>query len=104
MVLGPGGHAPQDRRPRIIAAGTRLPGTAARRVHPRLGRRRVRSDGGGGVTAAGRCGTKRRLLIRRIASVVVLTVTITGLAWAGLSAGVLAGFQQRATDSLFPAA
>jgi adenylate cyclase len=35
---------------------------------------------------------------------VILTVTITGLAWAGLSGGVFAGFQRRAPDALLPGA
>ena len=47
---------------------------------------------------------KRRLLVRRLVSVLVLTVVVTGVAWIGLSAGFLVGFQNRATDSLFPAA
>ncbi len=48
--------------------------------------------------------TKRRLLIRRIISIVALTVAVTGLAAIGLSADVFAGFQRRATDALFPSA
>ena len=51
-----------------------------------------------------RCTTNRRLLIRRIISITVLTLVVTGLAAIGLSADVFAGFQRRATDSLFPAA
>jgi adenylate cyclase len=42
--------------------------------------------------------------VRRLVSVVLLTLAITGVAWVGLSAGVFAGFQRRATDNLFPAA
>ncbi len=47
---------------------------------------------------------KRRLLIRRIVSIAVLTLVVTGLAAVGLNADVFAGFQRRATDSLFPSA
>jgi len=47
---------------------------------------------------------KRRLLLRRLVSVLVLTILVTGIAWIGLSVGFLVGFQNRATDSLFPAA
>ena len=47
---------------------------------------------------------KRRVLIRRLVSVLVLTVVVTGVAWAALSAEVGAGFQRRATDALFPGA
>ena len=47
---------------------------------------------------------KRRLLLRRLLSVLVLTLLATGVAWIGLSAGFLLGFQHRATDALFPAA
>ena len=42
------------------------------------------------------------MLVRRLASVAALTAIVTGLAWAGLSAGLFAGFQRRASDSLFP--
>jgi adenylate cyclase len=44
------------------------------------------------------------VLIRRIVSIVALTVSVTALAAIGLNAEVFAGFQRRATDSLFPAA
>jgi adenylate cyclase len=44
------------------------------------------------------------VLVRRLLSVLALTVVITGLAAIGLSNSVFAGFQRRATDSLFPAA
>jgi adenylate cyclase len=37
-------------------------------------------------------------------SIAVLTLAVTGLAAIGLNADVFAGFQRRATDSLFPAA
>ena len=47
---------------------------------------------------------KRRLLIRRIVSIAVLTLVVTGLAAVGLNAEVFAGFQRRATDALFPSA
>ncbi|MEX1006573.1 MAG: adenylate/guanylate cyclase domain-containing protein [Acidimicrobiia bacterium] len=47
---------------------------------------------------------KRHVLIRRLVSVLLLTVVVTGIAWAGLSAEVLGGFQRRATDALFPGA
>jgi adenylate cyclase len=43
-------------------------------------------------------------MIRRIVSIVALTVIVTGLAAIGLNADVFAGFQRRATDFLFPAA
>ena len=48
--------------------------------------------------------TKRRLLVRRLLSVLALTLVVTGLAAIGLNNEVFAGFQRRATDSLFPAA
>ncbi len=44
------------------------------------------------------------MLVRRLVSVAILTLTVTGLAWAGLSANAFRGFQQRATDALFPSA
>ena len=47
---------------------------------------------------------KRRVLIRRLVSILLLTVVITAIAWAGLSAEVFGGFQRRATDALFPGA
>jgi adenylate cyclase len=47
---------------------------------------------------------KRRVLIRRFVSILLLTVVITAIAWAGLSAEVFGGFQRRATDALFPGA
>jgi len=47
---------------------------------------------------------KRRLLVRRLVSVGILTVFVILGAWAGLSLGLLSGFQSRATDALFPAA
>ena len=47
---------------------------------------------------------KRRVLLRRLVSVLLLTVAVTGVAWAGLSAEVFRGFQRRATDALFPGA
>ena len=34
----------------------------------------------------------------------LLTLVVTGVAWVGLSSGMFAGFQRRATDALFPAA
>jgi hypothetical protein len=43
---------------------------------------------------------KRRVLIRRLVSVLLLTVAVTGIAWVGLSAQVFGGFQRRATDAL----
>ena len=46
----------------------------------------------------------RRVLIRRLVSIILLTVVVTGIAWAGLSAEVFGGFQRRATDALFPGA
>lgn len=47
---------------------------------------------------------KRRLLLRRLLTVAVITVGVTLGAWGALSAGMFAGFQNRATDALFPAA
>ena len=44
----------------------------------------------------------RRVLIRRLVSILLLTVVVTGIAWVGLSAEVFGGFQRRATDALFP--
>ena len=46
----------------------------------------------------------RRVLIRRVVSILLLTVVVTGVAWVGLSAEVFGGFQRRATDALFPGA
>jgi adenylate cyclase len=46
----------------------------------------------------------RRLLIRRVISIVSLTVAVTILAAIGLSGQVFGGFQRRATDALFPSA
>jgi len=48
--------------------------------------------------------TNRRVLVRRLLSVLALTLVVTGLAAIGLNNSVFAGFQRRATDSLFPAA
>ena len=42
--------------------------------------------------------------MRRLISVALLTLVVTGIAWVGLSAGMFAGFQRRATDALFPSA
>jgi len=39
-----------------------------------------------------------------VLAVVAVTLIVTGLAWAGIAAGVFAGFQRRATDALFPSA
>ena len=47
---------------------------------------------------------KRRVLIRRLVSILLLTVVVTAVAWVGLSAEVFGGFQRRATDALFPGA
>jgi adenylate cyclase len=44
------------------------------------------------------------VLIRRLVSILLLTVVITAIAWAGLSGEVFGGFQRRATDALFPGA
>jgi adenylate cyclase len=44
------------------------------------------------------------VLVRRLLSVLALTLVVTGLAAIGLNNSVFAGFQRRATDSLFPAA
>jgi adenylate cyclase len=44
------------------------------------------------------------VLVRRLVSVAVLTFVVTGIAWAGISADLFAGFQRRATDALFPSA
>jgi adenylate cyclase len=43
-------------------------------------------------------------VIRRVLSVVALTLVVTAMAAVGLRAEVFAGFQRRATDSLFPSA
>jgi adenylate cyclase len=42
--------------------------------------------------------------VRRLVSVGLLTLVVTGLAWLGLDNGVFFGFQQRATDALLPSA
>jgi adenylate cyclase len=47
---------------------------------------------------------KRRLVIRRIVSILALTISVTAIAAIGLSNEVFAGFQRRASDALFPAA
>jgi adenylate cyclase len=44
------------------------------------------------------------VVIRRIVSILALTVSLTALAAIGLNAEVFGGFQRRATDALFPAA
>ncbi len=44
------------------------------------------------------------MVIRRIVSIVALTVSVTALAAIGLSGEVFGGFQRRATDALFPSA
>ena len=43
-------------------------------------------------------------MIRRIVSIVALTVIVTALAALGLNGNVFAGFQRRATDALLPSA
>ena len=43
-------------------------------------------------------------MIRRIVSILALTLSVTALAAIGLNAEVFGGFQRRATDALFPAA
>ena len=53
---------------------------------------------------SGGWATFRRLLVRRLVSVALLTLVVTGVAWVGLSSSMFAGFQRRATDALFPAA
>jgi hypothetical protein len=47
---------------------------------------------------------KRSVVIRRIVSILALTLSVTALAAIGLNAEVFGGFQRRATDALFPAA
>lgn len=47
---------------------------------------------------------KRRVVIRRIVSILALTVAVTALAALGLGNEVFGGFQRRASDALFPAA
>ena len=47
---------------------------------------------------------KRRVLIRRIVSILALTISVTAIAAIGLNGEVFAGFQRRATDFQFPAA
>jgi adenylate cyclase len=44
------------------------------------------------------------VLVRRLVSVGLLTLVVTGLAWFGLDHAVFFGFQQRATDALLPSA
>jgi adenylate cyclase len=44
------------------------------------------------------------VLLRRLVSVLLLTVLVTAVAWVGLSAEAFGGFQRRATDALFPGA
>ena len=43
-------------------------------------------------------------MVRRLVSILLLTVVVTGIAAAALSAEVFGGFQRRATDALFPGA
>jgi adenylate cyclase len=57
-----------------------------------------RRAGSGGGTL------KRRVLVRRIVSILALTLSVTALAAIGLNAQVFGGFQRRATDALFPSA
>lgn len=47
---------------------------------------------------------KRRVVVRRIVSILALTLSVTALAAIGLNAEVFGGFQRRATDALFPSA
>ncbi len=47
---------------------------------------------------------KRRLLLRRLLTVAIITAAVTLGAWGALSIGMFQGFQNRATDALFPAA
>lgn len=44
------------------------------------------------------------MVLRRIVSILALTISMTALAAVGLNAEVFAGFQRRATDALFPSA
>jgi adenylate cyclase len=44
------------------------------------------------------------VVIRRILSILALTISVTALAAIGLNAEVFGGFQRRATDALFPSA
>jgi adenylate cyclase len=69
-----------------------------------LGPQLLHTQGSSGSCRGEDGATKRRLLVRRLLSVLALTVVVTGLAAVGLSNEVFAGFQRRATDSLFPAA
>jgi adenylate cyclase len=46
----------------------------------------------------------RRRVLRRVAIATAVAAIVTGLAAVGLSAGVFAGFQRRASDALFPSA
>ena len=43
---------------------------------------------------------KRRLLLRRLLTVAIITVAVTLGAWGALSIGMFQGFQNRATDAL----
>src|SRR5262245_63213099 len=47
---------------------------------------------------------RRRRTIRRLVEAVVITLVLVLLATLGLSIDLFAGFQRRATDSLFPSA
>ena len=92
-------HEDRGREPiaRWGASPALSPARDASSVTPRATLWRGRSEDG-------RRTLKRRLLIRRIVSIAALTLVVTGLAAIGLNADVFAGFQRRATDSLFPAA
>ena len=46
----------------------------------------------------------QRRVLRRIVSAVAVAIVVTALAAAGLAVGAFAGFQRRASDSLFPSA
>lgn len=46
----------------------------------------------------------RRRTVRRLVEATAITLTITALGALGLSAGAFAGFERRASDSLFPSA
>ena len=45
-----------------------------------------------------------RRTVRRLAGAVAVAIVVSGLAAAGVAAGAFAGFQRRASDSLFPSA
>jgi len=56
------------------------------------------------LTRLRQTATTHRRALRRVVSVLVVTIVVTAIAAIGLSAGAFAGFGRRGTDALFPSA